>query len=376
MSDRLIRVLILGIALALCPRPGSAQDVAEMGRAVDSLRDAAALARKALDDYRASRPATVDKWADSMVAGAGRITVYFNEDVARIARAGVTRADQLLAQLGSARASIPEMRFSIVSDRQGRDFDPAGREMVNVRLHRSTAAPINNTTPETVDGIAAVIVHKAAEKAGDRAAGAIARWRRHELPLGADDGRSIDWGAVRLNLVSNPSLLGRTCYRGDIRACRMLFGLEAVPDPLMTWYDSAGRSAVIAAQTNLASRTDRQGTRRCLDGDDGACVTVLRLMMPEIVPPSSSFARNALIAHALNVGGDRAAERLLTTNGSVADALSAAAGMPVDALLQDWQAKLRSQAEAANTLPTSIAVAALFWIAGFTMLSLRGSRWR
>ena len=67
------------------------QELAQLGRRVDSITRAAAAAGAAVIAYRKANPAKYD-YSDSAVIADGRVKIYFNADFAKEARAGAAEA--------------------------------------------------------------------------------------------------------------------------------------------------------------------------------------------------------------------------------------------------------------------------------------------
>jgi hypothetical protein len=126
----------------------------------------------------------------------------------------------------------------------------------------------------------------------------------------------------------------------------------------------------------IALGAARAGARQCLDGNDAACLPVLELMGVADKAPAKAYVRQSLVIYALNLGGERSAERLVLTKGSVGGALAAAANRPLDSLLTEWQQNVARYGGSSTNLPFSIAIASIIWIAVCTFLALRSSRWR
>ena len=76
------------------------------------------------------------------------------------------------------------------------------------------------------------------------------------------------------------------------------------------------------------------------------------------------------------MGGDGAVERLLTSNGTAAEALAAAAKVPTDSVIRAWQRGMRDGAVGSDDLSIKMAVVAIGWVLLLLLLSTRISRWR
>lgn len=365
------------IAAGLTAAPLGAQDLAQLGRRADSITREAAAAQAAVVAYRKANPAKYD-YSDSAVFADGRVKVYFNSEYAGEARAAAAEADKQLGYLGVGLKRVQNSIFSIVPDSAFNYYDQRyGRaQALSVRQH-SPGDPRNpNRTSTDADpkSIAAVIVQAVSRRVGYSAAAPIGAWVSGEIPLAPEMNPKNDWAALRLSVVSSPSHTGRGCFLGDIKACRVYLGLDTVGDPIHALFDSSGRRLLVKSELSRATMASRVGTDRCLSGSDDACIAVLNLI--GMSPLSNPFERVSLVTHALNAGGPLAAERLIVTPGSARDALAAAAGVPLDSLIADWQRHLSERSGTAGNVPLVIAISSIMWIGLCVFLALRSSRWR
>jgi hypothetical protein len=352
-----------------------AQDVRELGRRLDSIALLAAEARNELNAYDRARPVAPKRWTDSVVIAGGKVTVYSNRDVAPLAKVAASRADSIFRQLGGATATFPSLMFSVRRDTT-RGLDR--RLSIIVSYHPAPGGSINSGAPEDAKAIAKVIVDQATGVVLDRSQSPFSKWlRRSPVPLDPHDiAIEPDWGSVRLDLISSPSLLGKGCYGGDADACAMYLGLQSVADPVMAWYDSLARYNQVKVNSDWAFRNQSGATTRCLEGSDKDCGTALRAMGHYVDPPGNAFARAAIMRQAIALGGDRAAERLLTSTGSASDALAAAANAPIDSVIRAWQRNVRERAISSRDLSLRLSLVAIGWIAVLGFVALRSSRWR
>jgi len=368
-----VAIALLGSATA------HAQDLEALGHRVDSLRAAAAAARVELETYRRDFPTKLH-FSDSVQIADGQIVVYFNKEVAPAARDGIQEADRVLRELGTAQRRIPRLVFSVVPDTAITPYDRAAthKDMLDVRVHRvgHFNQPNRNSTNPDRASVASVILTEATRQFGPMMDEKFFRWLDAPLPLDPRLRGALQWGLLRLDIVSSQSPLGKACVLGDLRACRVFLGLDSVANPLKTWYDERGRRALVAEDQVGAQRASRAGSRQCLGGNDAACLSVLELMGLGDRAPAKAYVRQSLVVYALNLGGERSAERLVSTKGSIGGALAAAANLPVDSLITEWQRNVAQYGGSSTNLPFSIAIASLVWIAVCTFLALRSSRWR
>jgi hypothetical protein len=353
------------------------QELEQMARRIDSLQRQAIAAQAAVIAYRKSAPVNLGYRDSSIIAG-GKVKVFFNPELAELARAASAEADAQLAHLGSAMNRVGSFVFSIATDSALNYYDTRyGRtQELSVRYHSKAdpRRPNRTSTDDDPKSVAAVIVGTVSNAAGMNSASVINRWASGGLPLAPGSNHKPDWGALRLEIVSSASHFGRDCFAGEIRACRLFLELDTVADPASMVFDAAGRKRMVMNESDNARRASRVATERCLGGNDDACLTVLRMI--HISALSSPFVRASVVSHALTMGGPQAAERLVITPGSTRDAIAAAAGQPIDSVIADWQRHLNERSGTASNLPLSIAISSLVWIALCVFLSLRSSRWR
>lgn len=186
-----------------------------------------------------------------------------------------------------------------------------------------------------------------------------------------------DWRLIRFGLVSSPASVSRRCFGGDIRACSQTLQLSPVGDPIREWYDPADLRRIVRRAETTALRVDGLGTRRCLEGDDFSCVTVVRGFPPGTLPePAPLQSRAALARVAISIGGEGAVERMLEGDYPPLERLSRAARVPADSLLRVWQRSAQDVRGSSRDLSAEIVLGALFWSFALGSISLRSSRWR
>ena len=366
------------IVTALAAAPLGGQDIERMQRRVDSTFQEAARAQAAVVEYRKAHPLRLD-YTDSVITANGKIRVYFDSGFARQVRAGVAEAERYLAELGGALSNAEPIIFSVVPDSAFNSYDRSyGRvRQMNVRRHYAFApnAPQRTSVEGDPQSIAYVIVRSVAESEGHKAPSRLTSWTNGTLPLAPDLDTKVDWGSMRLAIVSSPSSHGRACFLGEVQSCRIVLGLDTVPNPVQQLFDTAGRRRRVLYEVDRARSFAAVATDRCLSGNDEACIAVLN-GMGGVRILSSPYIRSSLVTHALKLGGSRAAERLLTTAGTPGDALAAAAQRPLDSLIADWQRHLSERSGPTTNLPFTIAISSIIWIGVCVFLALRSSRWR
>jgi len=188
---------------------------------------------------------------------------------------------------------------------------------------------------------------------------------------------TIEWLRRRVELVSAPSSIVRQCYAGDVRACARMFGLEPVADPATEYYDAEDRVTWVRNHVAASRGPGTPAAAECLAGADSACIGVIRgQVVPGTHSPVPNANRHGLASVAIQLGGERGYERLVTATGTPAQRLAAAAGVPLDSLVRAWRHKVRTTRAPSEALSLPIAAASLFWIGICAGLSLRSSRWR
>jgi hypothetical protein len=371
--SRLTGYLIVAGIVTAAPLPG--QDLAQLGRRLDSTSRAAAAVRDSLAAYRKAHPPSYGQYADSITLASGKVKLLFNEDMTQVARAGAAEAEKQLADIGAGLDRVHSFVFSIVKDTATSPYETIYGDAISVRQHSAgdPANPTRTSSPHDPKSIAMVITSAVSSAVTATAASKITHWTGGTLTLTPGLGEKIDWAALRLAVVSSPSFLGKSCYLGDLRACRTFLGFDTVADPARMLYDATGRRMVVKYESERFGRASRVATQRCVDGSDEACITVLELAGTR--PLASNFERGSLVLQAVDLGGTRAVERLVVTPGSSSDALAAAAGQPFDSVLASWQRHLRDRTSG-SPMPLIVAISSIAWIAVCLFFALRSSRWR
>lgn len=372
------RIIGYLIVAGLTASPLGGQDLSQLQRRLDSTFREAITAQRAVLDYRAAHPPTF-KFSDSIVAYGGQIKVYFDSQFAAQVRAGFKLAEKHLDELGQALNRTEPLVFSVTPDSLFNPYDQ-GYERVqemNIRQHfaRYPNSPTKSSSEGDPESIAYVFIRAASAGIGEKTESKVIAWANGNIPIAPDVDEKTDWASMRLVMVSSASHLGQACYSGDIRACRIFLGLDAVADPIHELYDASGRRRIVSYELGGARLFAPVATDRCLAGNDEACVSVMRGLY-NITVLSSPYMRTSVIGHALRLGGSHAAERLLLAPGEPGVALAAAAKMPLDSLLADWQSHLDEGGGAGNNVPLTIALSSIAWVALCVFLALRGSRWR
>jgi hypothetical protein len=369
------------IVAGLFPAALASQDLRAMreriGREAEAARQAGAVVQELRSLERRTRTAT-----DTIVIAGGNITVLSQADVAAVVRAGAMQADSVMRPIAELLAPL---RGTIVyAERDTRSvYTNEERPIITLYYsappHRNPARMESSIEAEPVARLiegTAVSRAVAANYADTSKRLPIFMWRRANFPLRKEDRTEPKWGDVRFDILESPSLLGPRCYRGDLVSCSMLLGFTPVDDPVMVWYDSLTRVRTVTDRRHMALRVNRDLTDACEHGNDAACGRVLHQMHLYRDPPAGAVARDALIWEAIRLGGDDALPRLMTHRGPPAEAIAAAAGVPVDSVVKTWQRHVREGALGSDDLGLVLVIGAIGWTALLLFLSTRISRWR
>lgn len=175
------------------------------------------------------------------------------------------------------------------------------------------------------------------------------------------------------------------CLAADVDSCTSALGLGPDGRAVDVWYTPAERrvraleKAGFDELSGSSPMDDLFGPAlaRCADGGAPDACDVLLELDPESFAPLSPTVRATLAARALELGGDGAWARLVEDPSMTPEeALTHAAGVPLDALVSDWQAWIvRNRPEAQAGLGAQGALA-LVWILFFAALATRSTRWR
>lgn len=183
-----------------------------------------------------------------------------------------------------------------------------------------------------------------------------------------------------IDLVTSPWSHARTCYLGDLTACRRALGLSGREAPILEWYDAPDRRRLVRDRPYSSfDRTAGVQYQRCLNGGpDTACVAAIHASrFFTLDTPLQAPARLSLLQAALTTGGRGAYERLLAGAGRPLDErLAFAAGIPTDSLLSRWRAAVLAARPKTVAFATRQAWAAVIWGVLFGFLAMRSTRWR
>lgn len=200
-----------------------------------------------------------------------------------------------------------------------------------------------------------------------------------------------DWSWVYRELATAPNRSAEECLAGDLSWCWEAAGVVSAVGG-GEWDTPAKQRALVSSRYErvLWNERDRFGTleslvRGCLVlEDDRACQLVLEgrhLSRPsrykDYRVPLDRLARGTLLGEALRLGGEGSFGRLLSDeDASTRDRLSAAAGMPPDELMARWLDRVKESRPNAQAGLLLSPLSLLLWLALFTYLATRSSRWR
>jgi len=369
------RVTVLATAALLVHTRLHAQEIAAYERRLDSLAIVAARARAAVVAYDDSVRRAATR-LDTVQAGALRILA--EPSLAPMVKdVGRRVVDSLAPRLGAAMERLSGHTFAV------RRYVPSPWE---VRLRKDPEVLVASVSatgaetqrwrgPENAAAVEAALRDAALSTAFFESDRAFFGWMGSTVPT--DSVHTSEWARHRLLLVSSPTSVGLRCYQGDLPACKLVLGIEPPTDHTMQWYDSAARRRLVQSNGATARRISGRATEACERGSDSACVALMRQFPPSAFPnPVHPLVRLGLVRYALSVGGAGATLRLLADNRAPAERIAAAANVPLDAVLQQWQRRVRDTRIPSRDLSSGIVWLTIVWVAGLGLLSTRSSRWR
>jgi hypothetical protein len=229
--------------------------------------------------------------------------------------------------------------------------------------------------PPTSDAIGSELSVKVQQIMISGASPVFTRWHNGPAPL--DTTAAEDWTAVRFDLITSGTVVGKNCYAGEMTACALFLGMQPVDDPPTAWFDSAGRRARVVSDQYWMRRLNALGTERCKAGSDSACLVVLRAVPRRPDAPAGGTARTTFVKQAFAIGGTDAATRLIHHRGTLAEAIGAAAGVPLDSVLKVWHGHVVSDGTESEDFTPVIALISIGWVVVLWAVAAMGSgRWR
>ncbi|HEV8410892.1 MAG TPA: hypothetical protein VGQ30_10305 [Gemmatimonadaceae bacterium] len=179
------------------------------------------------------------------------------------------------------------------------------------------------------------------------------------------------WSEVAIDLATAPSAVTRDCYAGSVKRCESALGLSAVKDPVTEWYSAEDwRVAVDRAPIPPNEAPERRERReRCIAGKaPEICEDFVR--EHPVARPLIIDSRRALIGLALELGGAKAYDRMMSAHGTALEILAAASGHDADDLVGVWRQRVLAAtpprvAPMPREVTTMLAWSALFAVVAF-----------
>jgi hypothetical protein len=375
MSDRRAGLVVASLAVAFAVAPLGAQHAS--GATDDALREV-----RRLDSLLAARRQAARSLADSLRRGerwvdvpAGALTVRTRGSLAGAVRAAAESAVASVDGRGGAALQVRLAKHVLVITA---DTVPGllGIEwVVRVRVDTGDRAMITSqfrsAGPPSARDLVEPLAGAAERVAAAGADSALSTW----LMVGRislRDSPEARWQSAYTELATSPSHTVRHCRTGDAAACLTSLGLDGRGE-LGAWYAPDDyRELVAVAAVRRPDSLARAAAERCgRDGDAGACEIAARSIPADRVPlPLSADVRQLFVESVLRAGGSGAYGRLVSARGPVRDRLLAAAGMPLDRVVEQWAARvIASRPEPMHVSPL-VFVVTLAWCCAFTAIGI------
>jgi hypothetical protein len=302
----------------------------------------------------------------------GAFSLAVGPSLVEKARTGARLATAALAMRGGAPIetrlamrrpviAADSLRFAFAAPAAAIVVADTGREW---RMGTRTRLP----APLRATSIADALVRVAEGAALDGTDGVVSRWLAGgRVPL-LDVARS-EWSDVSgdLGMVASEAL--RRCRAGRDAACLTALDLD-IPgagsdrDRVAEWYALGDYRALL--RNVWPPRSDSAATAswlRCRRiADEAACGAAVRAISVDQIPaPVGAGGRRLFLDEVLRAGGPGAYERLLGAQGSAAERLTIAAGVPLDVVARTWRARLERSRPAAAAVSPLIGIATLGW---------------
>lgn len=358
----LLRALFALAITTAVVETGSAQTVDELrGRITDLERrwqEADALAQEL---ERPTRPILL---TDTIHAGP-LVLIAKAFDVTPIREVAALAQSQLERELGENIDILENVQLLVTQQPNG------WVRIMPASLARARLQPIRR--------LAVVLVDEAYEVLDLEYNSAFRDWLGVQTPTVSDD---LDLRQAYTELVTAPFTSTSGCMLGNLVECRKALGMTTTDDYLTTWYTADDHRTLVLERQRPSDRLYPIQAARyddCIDSsDDEACATFLRAdgRFQKTRPPLSATVRSSLVRHALDVGGSGSYRRLFYAKGAIADQLAAAAGMPADSLLRSWRTMLFEVSGTPTSVTFPLALSAILWLAVFSAMALRSTRWK
>ena len=361
-------------ALLLMAAPVAAQqaapDAADYDARIDSLIALMADARADLDSAeqagRRQRIASGELALDTQRVGV--VTVVSLRSAAREARTTTERALRRLGRLGVVEPS-PLAGLTLLVE--------TGRHVALFEEMKSDSALVVWVPPYTrTDRQTGAVLRALETWLTDALPADLRTWLGGSVAIGDDRDR---WQRVYRASVLTPSTGVDRCNDGDLGACAAVLELAPAGPLWRSWY-SREQLVAWAREQSPDWRWRPEGAQQAFD----ACFTRFDVAscgresgVPQPPAPLPADARVALLARALDLGGDGAYATLVAdSSGPVIERLARAAGTTPESLLADWRNEMIASRPAFSAgLGRSVPVMIL-WTIALCALAMRSKRWR
>lgn len=184
------------------------------------------------------------------------------------------------------------------------------------------------------------------------------------------------------------SLAVERCLEGSVEACTAALGLGLGDDFLGVWYTPEQRRERVMAWAGYEDSPEGLVRTRGMNLYGTAIEGCVERSAPEacdafiqsdydVWTPLPNYMRETLVGTALDRGGPGAWGRLIEDpEMSVEEAISYAAGIPLDELVAQWRSWVVTNRPEAYAGIGAKSALALLWVLFFAALATRSTRWR
>jgi hypothetical protein len=152
------------------------------------------------------------------------------------------------------------------------------------------------------------------------------------------------WSDAAIDLATSNTSVARDCFGGSTMRCESALGLVEAKDPLRDWYSDEDLRVLVSTFARQAQYTNEE-LDKCLSGNSPA--TCLAIARTRPVPrPLNGDSRRTVLGLALELGGTKAYDRLISAKGTALEILSVTAGVPADSLMAEWRRRVLAAAPA------------------------------
>jgi hypothetical protein len=361
------RLAIAACAVLTAASSAQAQSVAEYRARVDSLAKIWRPLNAAESKREATRPAELP--AESLRAG--NLIVRSDTATDRLARAAAARLAPLVERAYGASSALLLRHPLVIASTDNRQVAAVVTSITDSTGQRTLRSSVYPNVDAVLDSWARKIEQVMLDQAGPAARD----WVGLAIPLDAP--RAQDWTDARIALLFAGSKGTRDCADGNVPRCVQVLGLSETENPIFTFYDASERRALIRSYNQVLRKADPARYDRCMrDDSPAACDSVAELIPSDAVSlPAPASVRLSLVRFALQEGGAGAFDRFLAA-GSRRARIEAAARMPVDSVVRQWQETISDTHATSTAIDLTTAVSSLLWAGACAALALRSSRWR